>query len=75
MRFGVFNEYKGYTGSIEYSFEDKCHYGKILNISNLVNYQANTIKDLYNEFQKAVDDYIEFKNVIEVDKCQVEKNS
>ena len=65
MKFGVFNEYKGFTGSIEYSFEDKCHYGRLLNISDLVNYEADTIEDLYEEFCKAVDDYIELKKGVD----------
>ena len=61
MLIGQFKEYKGYVGSIEYSVEDSIHYGKLLNIKDLVNYEAGNITDLEKEFHKAVDDYIEFK--------------
>ena len=61
MKFGTFKEYKGYTGSIEISFENKYCYGELLNVPDLVNYETNNVKDLYKEFCKAVDNYIEFK--------------
>ena len=52
-------EYKGYTGSVEYSAEDECLYGKLQNIRDLVNYEADSAKDLKLEFEAAVDDYLE----------------
>ena len=60
--FSTFKEYKGYTGSIEYDVEDKIHYGKVLftNKNHLVNYEAENIVELEEEFHKAVDDYLEF---------------
>lgn len=58
MRIGTFVEYKGYTGSIEYSPEDKIHYGSLLYIKDFINYEANTVEDLFDEFHKAVDDYL-----------------
>ena len=64
MLVGQFKEYKGYAGSIEYSAEDSIHYGKLLNIKDLVNYEADNIIDLENQFHEAVDDYIEFKKEI-----------
>ena len=60
MRIRHFVEYKGYIGSIEYDPEDKLHYGSLLNIDDLVNYQANNVIDLEKQFHNAVDDYIEF---------------
>ena len=51
-------EYKGYTGSIEASIEDHCLFGKILFISDLVTYEAETVSDLEAEFIVAVDDYL-----------------
>ena len=51
--------YKGYTGSVEYSAEDECLYGKLQNIRDLVNYEADSAKDLKVEFEAAVDDYLE----------------
>jgi predicted HicB family RNase H-like nuclease len=51
-------EYSGYSGSIEVSTEDRCLFGKILFINDLVTYEAETITDLEAEFIAAVDDYI-----------------
>lgn len=51
-------EYNGYSGSIEVSLEDRCLFGKILFIADLVTYEAETIADLEAEFIAAVDDYI-----------------
>lgn len=62
MRIGTFKKYRGYYGSIEYSPDDDIHFGKINNIKDLVNYEANTIEELRDEFHKAVDDYITFCN-------------
>ena len=61
---GEFKEYKVYTGSIEYSMNDQVYFGKLLNIKDLVNYEADNIIDLENQFHEAVDDYIEFKKEI-----------
>ena len=52
--------YKGYSARPEYSAEDRIFYGKILGISDLVDFQSENAKDLEEEFHKAVDDYLEF---------------
>lgn len=52
-------KYKGYTGSIEYSIEDMCFYGRLLEINNLVMYEGSTIEDLEESFKYMVDDYLE----------------
>ena len=52
--------YKGYSAKPEYSADDKLFYGKILGIDDLVDFSAENAKDLENEFQSAVDDYLEF---------------
>ena len=52
--------YKGYSARPEYSAEDRTFYGKILGISDLVDFQSENAKDLETEFHKAVDDYLEF---------------
>lgn len=51
-------EYNGYSGSIQTSLEDRCLFGKILFINDLVTYEAETITDLESEFIAAVDDYL-----------------
>lgn len=59
MRLGTFIEYKGFIGTIEYDSEDKIHYGSLDNIKDFVNYQADSVEQLYEEFHKSVDDYLE----------------
>ncbi|MFR5990320.1 MAG: hypothetical protein ACLUGP_08030 [Faecalibacterium prausnitzii] len=38
--------YKGYPALLEYSAEDRIFYGKILGISDLVDFQSENAKDL-----------------------------
>ena len=51
-------EYKGYTGSIEYSPEDNLLYGKVLGIRGLISYEGETGKQLEKDFKEAVDTYL-----------------
>ena len=51
--------YQGYQGSIKVSVEDNCLHGKLENISDLVNYEAETVEQLEKEFRLAVDSYLE----------------
>ena len=52
-------KYKNYLGSIEYSAEDKCFFGKVLGVTDLVLYEGNTVEELEKSFKYMVDDYIE----------------
>lgn len=52
-------EYKGYTGSIEYSKEDNILYGKVLGINGLISYEGKTGNLLEDDFKSAVDNYLE----------------
>jgi predicted HicB family RNase H-like nuclease len=53
-------EYKGYYGSIEYSKEDDCLFGKVSGMpDNLISYEGNTATELYTDFKAAVDCYLE----------------
>jgi len=51
-------EYKGYTGSIEYSNEDELLFGNVLGINSLILYEGKTGKELEKDFKEAVDDYL-----------------
>lgn len=64
MRIGTFSDYKGYLGTIKYNEESNMYRGSLINVNDLVNYQAYTLDDLYNEFKYAVDDYLDFKEEI-----------
>ena len=59
MLIGYFCEYQGYKGTIEYDQENG-YYGKIHGIKDLVNYEASNVEKLYEMFQEAVDDYLQF---------------
>ena len=52
-------EYNGYIGSIEYSPEDKCFFGKLEMIDDLVTFEAITAEELESNFHNAVDEYIQ----------------
>ncbi len=51
-------EYKNYIGSIDYSSEDRCFFGKLEMIDDLVTFEATNAHDLEKNFQNAVDEYI-----------------
>lgn len=51
-------EYKGYTGSIEYSSEDNLLHGKVLGIRGLISYEGETGKLLEDDFKEAIDVYL-----------------
>ncbi|MGW8123480.1 type II toxin-antitoxin system HicB family antitoxin [Roseivirga echinicomitans] len=51
-------EYKGYTGSIEYSSEDNLLYGKVLGIRGLISYEGETGKLLEVDFKEAINVYL-----------------
>jgi predicted HicB family RNase H-like nuclease len=50
--------YKGYTGSIEYSKKDDLLYGKVLGIKSLISYEGKTGKELENDFTEAIEEYL-----------------
>ena len=52
-------EYNGYIGSIEYSSDDKCFFGKLEMINDLVTFEANNANELETNFKYVVDEYIE----------------
>jgi len=54
-------EYKGYYGSIEYSKDDDCLFGKVLGMpDNLISYEGDTATGLYTDFKDAIDTYLDY---------------
>ena len=52
-------KYKGYTGSVEYSEDDKCLFGKVQGMSkDSITYEGSTVEELTADFEGAVDDYL-----------------
>lgn len=52
-------KYKGQLGSVECDVDNDCLHGKLLHINDLVTYEASTPGKLREEFEAAVDDYLE----------------
>lgn len=52
--------YRGYSAKPEYSADDQVFYGKVLGISDLVDFYTENAKEIENEFHAAVDDYLSF---------------
>ena len=52
--------YKGYNGSVGYSEEDQCLYGKVLGLKNsLILYEGNSLDELKEDFENGVENYLE----------------
>ena len=52
-------EYKDFIGSLNYTDEDECFYGKIEGINDLVTFEGASVKELKKAFKDAVEDYLE----------------
>lgn len=50
--------YKSYSGSMEYSEEDRCFFGKVKGVKCLISYEGASRQDLKCGFEAAVDDYL-----------------
>lgn len=53
-------KYKDYVAKIEFSAEDLIFYGKIEGLSDLVTFECENSKEVYDIFKSTVDEYIEF---------------
>lgn len=51
-------KYKNYDGSVEFSLEDGCLFGRILFICDRVVYDGITLEELRKNFEETVDEYI-----------------
>lgn len=51
--------YRNYNGTVEYSKEDRCLFGKVIGIKSLLSYEGDSVKELEENFQKVIDDYLE----------------
>jgi predicted HicB family RNase H-like nuclease len=50
--------YKGYATRIEYSSEDACLIGHILGIKDIVGFHGDSVDEIRQAFEVAVDDYL-----------------
>ncbi len=51
-------EYKGFTGTIEYSKEDALLFGKVLGIKSLLSYEGTTGAELEADFRAIIEEYL-----------------
>ena len=52
-------EYKGYYGTVEFSDTDNILFGKVIGINSLISFEGDSIQSLKEDFEGAVDDYLE----------------
>ena len=51
-------KHKGFIGSVEYSANDECFFGKLIGTSDLVTFEGDSVESLKNAFIEAVEDYL-----------------
>lgn len=51
--------YKDYYATVHYSAEDEIFFGKIAGVSDLVNFEGESVKELQVAFRESVDDYLQ----------------
>lgn len=51
--------YKNYNGTVEYSKEDNCLFGKVVGIKSLLSYEGNSVQELEQDFQNVIEEYLE----------------
>ena len=52
-------EYKGYYGTVEFSAADNVLCGEVIGIIGLISYEGGCIDSLREDFEGAIDDYLE----------------
>ena len=50
--------YKNYNGTVEYSKEDGCLFGKVIGIKSLLFYEGDSVKELKQGFRNVIDEYL-----------------
>lgn len=50
--------YKGYTVRIEFDARDEIFVGRVLGVSDVISFHADTVSDLHVELEKAVDAFL-----------------
>jgi len=53
-------EYKGYHASVEFSPRDVTFVGHVIDLADVIHFEAENAKDVEVAFHEAVDDYLEF---------------
>ena len=51
-------KYRDFYGSVEYSANDECFFGKIIGTADLVTFEGESVNKLKKAFNEAVEDYL-----------------
>jgi len=51
-------KYKNFYGSVEYTADDDCFFGKIIGTTDLVTFEGDCVDSLKTAFAEAVEDYL-----------------
>lgn len=52
-------QYKGFSGTVEWSEDDKVFHGKVNGVYGHFHYEGKTIDELREDFHELIDEYIE----------------
>jgi predicted HicB family RNase H-like nuclease len=52
--------YKNHVGSVFFSEDDGVFHGKVIGISDSISFEGESVKTLTEDFQSAIDEYLEF---------------
>ena len=52
--------YKGYVGGVKWNPKEKAFCGSVVGIKTPITFQGNSVTTITEEFQKAVDEYLEY---------------
>jgi predicted HicB family RNase H-like nuclease len=52
--------YKGYQAKVEINDETKLFHGEVINLRDVITFEADCLDDLLQAFHDSVDDYLEF---------------
>jgi predicted HicB family RNase H-like nuclease len=58
--------YKNYNGTVEYSKEDGCLFGKVVGIKSLLSYEGNSVQELEQDFKTTIEEYLEDCNARDI---------
>jgi len=51
--------YKNYNGTVEYSKEDQCLFGRVVGVKSLLSYEGASVQELEQDFQNVINEYLE----------------
>jgi predicted HicB family RNase H-like nuclease len=52
-------EYKGYYGTVDFSATDNIFFGKVIGVNSLISFEGDSVQNLKEDFEGAVDEYLE----------------